>query len=48
MDVKTADQAQPGNQPATSHTPNLKGGCSSLPIIGCRLPASSSFVLARA
>ena len=37
-----------GNQPATSARPARTAGCSSLPIIGPRLPASSSFVLARA
>jgi len=39
----------PGNQPATLLIrPNPQGGSSSLPMIGRRLPASSSFVLARA
>jgi hypothetical protein len=39
----------PGKQPATLLIrPNPQGGSSSLPMIGHRLPASSSFVLARA
>src|SRR5512135_2208492 len=35
-----------GHQQRPPHTRQPTGGCSSLPIIGRRLPASSSFVLA--
>ena len=37
-----------GTSQRPPHTPNPAGGYSSLLIIGRRLPASSSFVLARA
>ena len=47
--VTTSDSPlRPGNQPATSARQHARKGCSLLPIIGRRLPASSSFVLARA